>query len=366
MTPNKARPSRLLSIVWWLALATSILLVSGVLLHALADIFPSAALGFAQELGLMAVGLMAEAIAPAAMLLIAFSALEDWGARRGRDVFASSRLLHVPIAVVLGLVPGCGGALAVTVAWSTGRVSFGTWVAALTATMGDAALPLAAAAPTSFATVWMLQALVALPTGWLVDAVGWNPTRPLEYGQLFCGCCVPETPGLWDIRLLQGLVVVGAVATAAQLGLPVPEPVVWGLASVATALVCARMVGAWKWPSHPDANRVQTAAGWIWGVGALGVVLSAVWPSVGEGFAWDGVSGWITTVLVGSIPGCAAFLALGAAHAGGTVPLHVLGAAAVMTDGDASAPVIVRAPKAWLQASLASLPGATAVYLLLS
>jgi Putative, 10TM heavy-metal exporter len=359
MTPNGTPHQSTRPTLWWVAgvvAAWAVLQAGGL------SLFPSAG-QVAQELALMAVGLMGEAIAPAAMLLLAFGALEAWGARRGHDVFAASRRVHVPIAVVLGLLPGCGGALAVTMAWSTGRVSFGTWVATLTATMGDAALPLAAAAPASFATVWLLQALVALPTGWLVDALRWDPARPDAL--LKAACAHAGTAGRWDTHLLRGLALTGAVATAALLGVPVPDGALFALSALASAALLARALGFWRGGKGEDADRVQTVAAWIWGVGAAGLALAALLPTAQAGWVWEGPFGWALALLAGAIPGCAAILALGAAHAAGSVPLHVLAAAAVMTDGDAAAPVVARAPRAWMAATLASVPAATAVYLLL-
>ena len=46
---------------------------------------------------------------------------------------------QVPVAAALGALPGCGGAIIVVTQYVTGRLSFGSVVAVLTATMGDAA-----------------------------------------------------------------------------------------------------------------------------------------------------------------------------------------------------------------------------------
>ena len=46
---------------------------------------------------------------------------------------------EVPVAAVLGALPGCGGAVMVTTQFAMRRASFGAVVAVLTATMGDAA-----------------------------------------------------------------------------------------------------------------------------------------------------------------------------------------------------------------------------------
>ena len=49
-----------------------------------------------------------------------------------------TKTFHVPIATILGALPGCGGAIIVVTQFIQGRISFGALVAVLTATMGDA------------------------------------------------------------------------------------------------------------------------------------------------------------------------------------------------------------------------------------
>jgi len=55
--------------------------------------------------------------------------------------------LEVLISCFLGSLPGCGGAIIVLTQYSRGKISFGSVVATLTATMGDAAFLLIAKDP---------------------------------------------------------------------------------------------------------------------------------------------------------------------------------------------------------------------------
>ena len=57
------------------------------------------------------------------------------------DFLRTRTIMQIPIAGLLGMSPGCAGAIVVTSAYSAGNVSLGALVAALTSTMGDAALP---------------------------------------------------------------------------------------------------------------------------------------------------------------------------------------------------------------------------------
>ena len=76
---------------------------------------------------------------------------------------------QVPLAALLGATPGCGGAVVVVAAYSSGNVGFGAVVATLTATMGDAAFLLIATRPDAALVVVPLSFSVGITSGWLVD-----------------------------------------------------------------------------------------------------------------------------------------------------------------------------------------------------
>ena len=73
------------------------------------------------------------------------------------------------MASLLGAIPGCGGAIVVVTQYIQGRISFGSLVAVLTATMGDAAFLLLAAEPKTGLLIFTLGAFVGALTGYVVD-----------------------------------------------------------------------------------------------------------------------------------------------------------------------------------------------------
>ncbi|MGO2117899.1 MAG: putative manganese transporter [Fusobacterium sp.] len=77
--------------------------------------------------------------------------------------------LQVVIGAFLGLTPGCGGAIMVMPLYLLGKVSFGTVVATLIATMGDAAFVIIVYSPKIFLTVSIISFIVAIITGYLID-----------------------------------------------------------------------------------------------------------------------------------------------------------------------------------------------------
>jgi hypothetical protein len=70
---------------------------------------------------------------------------------------------------LLGLSPGCGGAIFVMPLYLKGTVTFGTVVATLIATMGDSAFVLISTFPKKYLLVSLISIIVAIITGYVVD-----------------------------------------------------------------------------------------------------------------------------------------------------------------------------------------------------
>ncbi len=80
-----------------------------------------------------------------------------------------SQKIHVPLAALLGAIPGCGGAIIVVTQYIQGRISFGSLVAVLTATMGDAAFLILAIEPSTGLLIFILGIVVGSLSGYCVD-----------------------------------------------------------------------------------------------------------------------------------------------------------------------------------------------------
>ncbi|MEH1058936.1 putative manganese transporter [Micromonospora sp. CPCC 206171] len=81
------------------------------------------------------------------------------------------------VGALLGVSPGCGGAIVLMPLYARGKVSFGTVVAALAATMGDSSWVVLAWNPLFAFKIHMLLFAVGLVTGYVVDALGIDPAR---------------------------------------------------------------------------------------------------------------------------------------------------------------------------------------------
>lgn len=75
------------------------------------------------------------------------------------------------IGALLGLTPGCGGAIFVIPLFPRGIVSFGTIVATLIATTGDSSFILISKMPVTYLVISAISFVVAVITGYLVDGL---------------------------------------------------------------------------------------------------------------------------------------------------------------------------------------------------
>ena len=107
---------------------------------------------------------------------VAATFLVIYGAERFLKIDATAALKRdtmwqVPIAAALGALPGCGGAVIVVTQFVTGRLSFGSVVATLTATMGDAAFLLLAQEPLTGLAMIGLGFSIGTLSGWAVNQI---------------------------------------------------------------------------------------------------------------------------------------------------------------------------------------------------
>ena len=80
-----------------------------------------------------------------------------------------SKKLQPVLGAILGLTPGCGGAIFVMPLFVKGKVSFGTVVATLIATMGDSAFVIMSTLPFQYILVSIFSFVAAIATGYIVD-----------------------------------------------------------------------------------------------------------------------------------------------------------------------------------------------------
>lgn len=330
------------------------------------------------ELGALTRGLMTDAYVQVSVF-VAATLLLFYGAERLfrfdiGDALSRARHLQVPLAALLGATPGCGGAVVVVAAYSSGHVGFGAVVATLTATMGDAAFLLIATRPEAALLVLPLSLAVGVLSGWTVDRL-----HRAEYRQATAGHCelAPRIGRrrprdvIYLLLALPGLVVGGAQLGQVEITSLAGLPVTWlGLAGTA--------LGLWTWatsplqamtnPADPPLVRMTEETGFIsvWVIGAylaydyaaayLGLDLEALFGSVAPLLP-------LIAIAVGFVPGCGPQVLVCTLYVNGLIPFAALVGNAISNDGDALFPAIALNPRAAMMATLYSaLPALIVAY----
>ena len=127
----------------------------------------------------------------AAMVLL-FSWLQYITAGKFVDVIRANTRWQPVIGALMGITPGCGGAIVMMPMYARGYVTYGTVIATLIATLGDAAFVLIGAAVTDSTfiapviAVHVISFIVGIIWGYLVDVMNITPSNPFgKFGPTF-------------------------------------------------------------------------------------------------------------------------------------------------------------------------------------
>ncbi len=321
------------------------------------------------ELGSLTRGLMTDAFVQvsgfvAATLILFYGAERVFRFNIGRAL-QNAGGWQVPMAALLGATPGCGGAVVVVAAYSTGHVRFGAVVATLTATMGDAAFLLIATRPDAALVVLPLSFVVGILTGWIVDALPGRKQQPRTAG----ACDLAPLIGRTRIKdlayaafALPGLVIGVTQLTGADVAAvfgPVLPVVGLGGTAVGLFVWATSRLSAMTNDKDSPVTRMaeETAFISVWVIGAYlaydyvvaftGFDLEAMFTAIGPLLPLMGV-------LVGLVPGCGPQVLVTTLYVGGLIPFSALIGNAISNDGDALFPAIALDPAAAVRATLYS------------
>ena len=282
-----------------------------------------------------------------------------------RTVLARDNLIAVPVAAGLGATPGCGGAVMVVAAYSSGNVGFGAVVATLTATMGDAAFLLIAVRPDAAAVVLPTSFAVGILSGWLInwkfptlgklnDSCTISPpaligrTRVIDIAYL-----APAIPGL-GIGILQ----LFQFELSGDLAWITPAIAFFGV-TVGFVIWMTSPVKAMSNPEDSPVTRMAEETSFIsvWVIGAFlcyeylatfsGLDLSELFATAAPLLPLAGI-------FIGFIPGCGPQILVTTLYINGIIPFAAIVGNAISNDGDALFPAIAIDPKAAVLATLVS------------
>ncbi|MEH1101644.1 putative manganese transporter [Micromonospora sp. CPCC 205561] len=307
------------------------------------------------------------------------------------------------VGALLGVSPGCGGAIILMPLYARGKVSFGTVIAALAATMGDSSWVVLAWNPLFALQVHALLFAVGLVTGYVVDALGIDPARAVNRRVATVPAPLgPTTAGgreLAGVRRPLGGLLPRVPASTAFWGLTTPAfavsvPVVFQLVDpgaltrsfggvdpylalgVLGSLTAAMIFAAGRGRLADDsletaqprslrqtlrhsAHEASFVTVWV-AVAYLGWQLVTTSTGFdGSQLALTGLVGVLVGAGIGLIPGCAVQIVFTGLYVSGGLPLPTLVANAISQDGDALIPLAaLRRHSAALATVITTVPAA--------
>tara|TARA_Y100000589_G_scaffold225478_1_gene212932 strand:- start:84 stop:1250 length:1167 start_codon:yes stop_codon:yes gene_type:complete len=282
----------------------------------------------------------------------------------GKFLKESSKI-QIPISAMLGATPGCGGAVVVVAAYTSGNVSFGAVIATLTATMGDAAFLLIAVRPDIAILVLPLTLIAGIITGYVADnfytlshqervvnlkkeipLIGKNRKRDI----LFAILIIPGF-GLGVLQILQydleGLF--GFFPQLIAITGMVTSILIWSNSKIKT------MTNPKDKPLVRVAEETSFIAIWVLSAYLAYDYLVFLTPlDFNVMFKTIGVLIPFLAIIIGFIPGCGPQILVTTLFINGMIPFSALLGNAISNDGDALFPAIAIAPRAAVLATIYS------------
>ena len=285
---------------------------------------------------------------------------------------------QVPVAAGLGALPGCGGAIIVVTQYVTGRLSFGGVVAALTATMGDAAFLLIAQEPLTGLAMVALGFIVGTLSGWVINFIHGGDFLRSSHTRADAQIHVEHDDAstllldrLWLLILGPGIVLAGLVAfqfdVDAMFATDMLDRPATLLGVVGGVLALSMRLA----PSFGVKGDAAFSAGaglvrrtisdtnfvTVWVIFAYLVFeLSVYFLGLDLKAVFDGWALFtpMIAILLGFLPGCGPQVLVTTMYLSGIIPLSAQIGNALSNDGDALFPAIAIAPKVAIVATLYS------------
>ena len=288
-----------------------------------------------------------------------------------KTFLSKTQKLHVGLAAFLGAIPGCGGAIIVVTQYIQGRISFGSLVAVLTATMGDAAFLILAIEPTTGLLIFGIGIIVGSISGYIIDFIhGTNfmsaETKIKVEFEKINKTFVSNFNFFWLFLFIPGFV----------LGILVAFQIEFESASYNAFLVFIASAGAilsiFMWSLNPLSDfqcstdksrgflsRVVDTTNFVttWVIsGFLVFEIFMYFTSLDLKIFFDLWLPFVplVAILFGFLPGCGPQVVVATFYLNGYIPLSAELGNAISNDGDALFPAIALAPKAAILATLYS------------
>ena len=288
-----------------------------------------------------------------------------------KNFLSKTQKFHVGIAAFLGAIPGCGGAIIVVTQYIQGRISFGSLVAVLTATMGDAAFLILAIEPTTGLLIFGIGIIVGSISGYIIDYIhGTNfmqaETKIKVEFEKINKTFVSNFNFFWLFLFIPGFILGILVAFQIEFVSPIYNSLLVFIASAGAIL------SIFMWSLNPLSDfqcstdksrgllsRVVDTTNFVttWVIsGFLVFEIFMYFTSLDLKIFFDLWLPFVplVAILFGFLPGCGPQVVVATFYLNGYIPLSAELGNAISNDGDALFPAIALAPKAAILATLYS------------
>ena len=310
--------------------------------------------------------------------LLLFFTLEKYLKIDLKNILLNRPKLEVFISSFLGALPGCGGAIIVLTQYSRGKASFGSVVAALTATMGDAAFLLIAREPVTGLLILLIGFFVGYVSGLLVNSIHGKSFMKMNGCDLIrLNCKTSKYKSsktldlIWLALIIPGMIF--GILSAFQIDLDayfsnnfIENPITFFgffAGSLCFIMWIIPIISGFKYsPSGPNEKiirRTVSDTNFITGWVILAFLAYELTVHFG-GFNLETIfkSYYILipliAILIGFLPGCGPQILVTTLYLNGIIPLSAQIGNAISNDGDALFPAIALHPKAAVIATIYS------------
>ena len=291
------------------------------------------------------------------------------------NILDKTKKFHVLMASLLGALPGCGGAIVVVTQYIQGRISFGSLVAVLTATMGDAAFLILAAEPLTGLFIFTLGVFAGTTSGYIVDRIHGekylqgNSKLKIEFEKI-SKTFVSKFNIFWTLIFLPGFLIGLFVAFQQDFDkiLGISDSIsITHTIGAAGAILCIFM-----WSLNPLSDfqcstdrsrnlfsRVVDTTNFVTTWVICGFLTFEIFMYFTDYDLKTFFSIWLPfvplmAIFFGFLPGCGPQIVVTTFYLNGFIPLSAEIGNAISNDGDALFPAIALAPKAAIIATLYS------------
>ncbi|MGY9017019.1 MAG: putative manganese transporter [Alphaproteobacteria bacterium] len=290
-------------------------------------------------------------------------------------------IYEIPICALLGVIPGCGGAIMVMSLYTRGIVSFSSVLATLISTMGDAAFLLIASKPTAALIILPVTLITGIVTGYISlpfskiisPAI---PKKKLNTENIPINKIPNKFYSIWLLLVIPGLIL--GIFNAFNIS---PSIILLNFDLVVMFSFLASIFCLLMWVFNPltdiqmasvHENSIRktvdtTCFVTVWVITAFVCFELLNLSTQGKMFDYLMLLGPfvpLVAILIGFIPGCGPQIMITSMYISGQIPMSAQIGNSISNDGDALFPAMAIAPKVAVLATLYSaIPALMVAYL---